>query len=361
MVKKAKAKQDDAKPEDKPKKVSPAVSKKRKSPPRLSIYARQWCYTWNNYTEEDYARMKAWCEQYCTWWAMGREEGDKEKTPHIQGAFRTKNTRTFKNLKGVFPDVHFEIMKASCKRNDEYCTKDGKFEVGGKLPSQGKRTDLDDLKDAIKDGVSLDDITMKRPTLYHQYGRTLEKVELICLRKKWRTEMTEGIWYWGETASGKSHRAFENFHPDTHYLVALNDKGWWEGYKGQETVILNDFRGEMRYNELLQLIDKWPYDVKLRNKGKLPFISKRVIITSSLPPHKCFPNRQEEDDIAQLLRRIKVIELKRDENPVENFDEKVSGRSGEGVILSPSPLMPSSPNGARSSDCTCDGTFCECI
>ncbi|QMW68813.1 replication-associated protein [Crucivirus-345] len=322
---------------------------------KACVYERQWCYTWNNFTCEDYASMKEWCEKYCTWWIMGIEKGE-EGTPHIQGAFRTKNTRTFKNLKNKFGKVHWEMMKGTCQQSLTYCSKGGNFEVGGKLPAQGKRQDLDNLKDAIiKDSVKLDDIICKMPMLYHQYGRTLEKLEDIALRKKSRTEMTEGIWYWGKTAVGKSHLAFEGYHPSTHYLLSLEDKGWWEGYNGQDTVIINDFRGEIKYSELLQLIDKWPYNVTRRNRGTVPFISKRVIITSSLPPDKCYRHRQDEDCIEQLLRRLKVVELVKEPMKVPLAESSGSGRSGQGNTIHDHSAS------ATKKSCICDATFCECI
>tara|TARA_B110001450_G_C17649738_1_gene492747 strand:- start:1693 stop:2139 length:447 start_codon:yes stop_codon:yes gene_type:complete len=89
--------------------------------------------------------------------------------------------------------------------------------------------------------------------------KTLDRLEDLMMRKKFRTEMTKGIWYKGPTGVGKSHIAFQNFDSSTHYLVNLGDKGWYEGYKGQDTVIINDFRGEIPYDTLLQMVDKWPF------------------------------------------------------------------------------------------------------
>ena len=120
--------------------------------------------------------------------------------------------------------------------------------------------------------------------------------------------MTKGIWYYGETGVGKSHLAFKDFTPETHY-VHSEDNGWWDNYKQQPTVIINEFRGEIKYKELLELLDKWPHSVKRRNRCPLPFVSKLIIITSSLPPQEVYKNLNEKDKIAQLLRRLKVIKL----------------------------------------------------
>lgn len=153
--------------------------------------------------------------------------------------------------------------------------------------------------------------------IYHQYGRTLNKLEDLKMRNISRDEITTCDWIYGETGSGKSHRVFQDYHPSTHYLWR-NDNGWWEGYTQQHYIIMNDYRGEIKYNELLQLIDKYPYFVKRRGKEPLPFTSKHIFITSSLSPEKIYHNRVEEDKIEQLLRRINVIHLQRITLPIEN-------------------------------------------
>ena len=134
----------------------------------------------------------------------------------------------------------------------------------------------------------------------------MHKLEDLRLRQSHRTEMTKGIWLYGPTGTGKSHQAFEGFSEETHYVVPLADKGWWDGYEQQETVIFNDFRGEVPYAMMLNLVDKWPMHVPRRCREPIPFTSKRVIVTSSQAPHEVYHRRAEEDSIEQLLRRFEV-------------------------------------------------------
>lgn len=204
----------------------------------------------------------------------------------------------------------FQYAFGSITQNVAYCSKDGDVKVFGEQPKQGKRKDLIELADEIKSGLKVDEIVMERPMMYHQYGRTLQKIEDLAMRKVYRTEMTKGIWYYGKTGVGKSHKAYENFTPETHYNL-INDNGWWDGYVQQETVIINDYRGWIPYDQLLTMVDKWPFNVRRRNREPIPFTSKTVIITSSLPPHEVYHNRNENDSIDQLKRRFKIIEVKR--------------------------------------------------
>lgn len=218
------------------------------------------------------------------------------------------NAKTFTAVQKIFSGNHIEQAIRSPEENMAYCAKDLKFKEFGERPSQGKRSDLQDLAKRVINGDSVDSIAIDDPMAFHQYGRTLERIETIALRTKYRTEYTEGIWYWGETGVGKSHKAFEGFDPKTHYLYR-KDNGWWDGYKGQETVIINEFRGAIAYEDMLELVDKWPYYVNSRGREGIPFISKRVIVTSSLPPEEVYKKRNKQDSLHQLLRRFKVIKL----------------------------------------------------
>lgn len=247
---------------------------------------------------------------------MGREICPKTGRPHFQSFVYFLEKYTVKKAADILQDhfgwrPHTESCHHSIYENMGYCNKDKDVYVWGERPLQGQRSDLQNLRDQITAGKPVDDIAMEEPHLYHQYGRTLHKVEDITLRKRFRNWMTQGLWYYGETGAGKSHIAFKDFNPDTHY-VWKNDHGWWDGYTGQETVILNDFRGEIPYNELLQMIDKWPYSVSRRGREPAPFLAKTVIITSSLPPDKIYHRRMEEDNIEQLLRRLKVTHVIKD-------------------------------------------------
>ena len=107
-----------------------------------------------------------------------------------------------------------------------YCKEDGDWFEFGIPPEQGKRKDLDIVKNEILAGRSVDSVCVEQPMLYHMYGRTLNRIEEIAFRKKFRTEYTKGIWYYGKTGKGKSHNAFEDYSPDTHYIYNLNDNGY---------------------------------------------------------------------------------------------------------------------------------------
>jgi len=264
--------------------------------------ARSWIVVINNYTEDDELLLK---NDNFSYLVYGYEIGESG-TPHIQGYIEYKSTKLFKTMKNRYKTAHIEKRSGTPKQASDYCKKDGKFIEIGEINKQGTRTDLNSIKnEIINNETTVDDIVIQNPILYHQYGRTLNKIEDIVLRKKYRTWMTTCIWCYGETGTGKSHYAFTDYNPESHYIYP-NDNGWWDGYTGQETVIINEFRGEIMYKELLDLIDKYPKNVKRRGREPVPFLAKNIIITSSMSPKEVYHNLSQHDSLEQIYRRIEL-------------------------------------------------------
>ena len=268
--------------------------------------SRAWCFT-NFDIEFDYSKVM----DKLQYLGYGLETCPTTGKNHHQGWMYFKNPQgSVKNVAALLGKCHVEKINGSLAQNEAYCSKEGKLTEFGDKPAQGNRTDIDKLVDQIKEGRGAEDIALEEPAKYHQYGRTLHKVEDIVMRRKSRQWMTKGVWYTGPTGSGKSHKAFEGYSPATHYVKPMEDE-WWDGYCGQEIVILNEFRGNhMRFSQLLELVDKWPTWVKRRGREPIPFLAKEVRVASVLHPEDAYMHvALERDSIEQLHRRFEVIIL----------------------------------------------------
>lgn len=251
-----------------------------------------------------------------TYCCGGREVCPETKKNHLQFFVYFTNQKTLAQaMKWLKKNWGFtrpvQVIAGTPTQNRGYCSKDDNhFQEWGELPAKGKRTDLDALKDDVLTGkTTVDELAQEDPMAVHQYGRVLDRLEDIRNRTRVRTEMTRGTWLWGETGTGKSHDAAEMAESGSVYWHNCSDKGWWDGYTGQDTVILNDFRGGIAYGELLQMVDKWPYSVPRRGRQPMPFVSKHVIVTSSLSPCECYKYLSQNDSLEQLKRRFDVREL----------------------------------------------------
>ena len=268
--------------------------------------SRAYVITINNWTQGEYDALASESNDYMI---IGKEVGENG-TPHLQAYIYKKNKISFVGLKKRNPRAHIDVAKGNAEENQKYCSKEKDFTEFGEIPAQGKRTDLDTIAKEITEGTATaESILLTQPTMYHQYGRTLNALEDLRMRKLFRTEMTKCIWYHGKTGTGKSHTAFENYNPEDCYNYNP-DGGWWEGYRQQPIVIINELRGDtLKYRELLLLIDKYPYAVRRRNREPMPFTSKTIIITFALKPEDIYHNLSQHDSLDQLYRRIELREL----------------------------------------------------
>lgn len=271
---------------------------------------RNCCVTWhvtgNNTYETLIEKIKS--STFITYGILGREMCPTTGREHIQGYLEFKNQERFDKLIKLWEGVHIEKRMGSQIQAIDYCKKENNFVEFGEKKKMGARTDLKALSDEISNGsTKVAEIIVNNPWAYHTYGRTLEAVEAERHRNVFRSWMTTCEWIFGTTGTGKSHYAFHNWNPEKCYKWKLRDKGWQDGYNGEEYIVINDFRGEIPYNELLDMIDKFPYEVSRRGKAPHPFLARHVVITSSLPPDKIYKHRDAEDSLNQLLRRVDLV------------------------------------------------------
>lgn len=295
----------------------------------MSRGAREWCFTINNWTDKDYEGVVALKDE-ARYLIFGKEIGEKG-TPHIQGYVYFENAKSLKRMKKYLPRANLsERYEDSSPQNcSNYCKKgeqtkeewnqfkekgvnwgkNADFEEYGQIKQQGKRVDLDEVKNDILNGKDIDDICIEEPIIYHQYGRTLEKIQDIVLRRQTRTELTRGIWVYGASGNGKSELAYKNYSHKNAYIWK-KEKEWQDGYRQQPLVIIDEFRGQLPFWRLLELCDKWTNCwVERRGKEAMPFTSSLVVITSALRPEEIYKNLDASDKWTQFNRRYMVLDI----------------------------------------------------
>lgn len=121
----------------------------------MSGRSRRWCFTLNNYTPEEYdAAVKFDNVRYLI---VGEEVGENG-TPHLQGYVGFRSPMRLRSVRTFLPRAHFEIARGTEKQNYTYCSKDGKFREVGSISEQGKRSDLLEMKEAIDNGESFEEL-----------------------------------------------------------------------------------------------------------------------------------------------------------------------------------------------------------
>lgn len=96
------------------------------SPHFDNIRARRVVFTLNNWTNEEYEKIKYLANTQTQYFCIGKEVGENN-TPHLQGYLEFKNAIKFKTLKDVCNRLHLEKAKGNKIENFNYCSKDGNY------------------------------------------------------------------------------------------------------------------------------------------------------------------------------------------------------------------------------------------
>lgn len=276
----------------------------------MSKQEQGWVFTIFDISDEVVSFIKNWHVKGCK---AEYETCPKTGKQHIQGAvwLRNKDKSRLSAMRKLCGGNrwHWEVMLGSWP-DQNYCLKEDRIiRNDGEGPAQGARNDILQMKRKIDDGASELDLWEYDFGAMTRMSRAMKEYMDLKRRRLFRTEMTTGVWYHGGTGVGKSHKAFENYDPETHYVHNATDKGWWDGYTGQPIVIFNEFRGEIPYKQMLELTDKWPINVPRRGREPTPFLAKHVIVTSALTIEGCYPLLKEGDSFEQFERRFNIVEM----------------------------------------------------
>lgn len=273
---------------------------------RNDVKSKFWCFTLNNYTEEEESSLQTLATQEnspVAYLIYGREVGDSG-TRHLQGYIEFSGRKRFDAVKRLIgPRVHLENRRGTADEAAEYCQKDGDcFEHGVRsISRQGRRTDLESLHEDLRSKRPLSSITDDHFGSFMKYRRSIVAYRSIHAEPRmWSSEV---IVYWGPTGTGKTRRVFE----EAENLWIYPGSGWFDGYDQHEDVLFDDFSGsEFKLPYLLKVLDRYPMKVPVKGDF-VNWAPRRIFITSNIDPNSWFSNANPEH-VAALFRRIAIIE-----------------------------------------------------
>lgn len=274
--------------------------------PRKQVRSKNYCFTLNNYTDDDEKRLE---ELECSYLVYGRELAPTTGTPHLQGYIQFAKRVDASKLRKLLL-WHIEVAKGTAQQNRDYCTKSesGSTISGGivergtiRHDESGRRTDLQEIKKKILNHVPLIEIVPYCDN--HQQLKYAEGLSKYFNDDKDRA--VEVYWYYGPTGTGKTRAAREESTGLSRWM-SKGDLQWFDGYAGQTAVILDDLRlrpNTTDYSLLLRLLDRYPLSVPIKG-GFVNWTPMKIWVTCPYPPDG-IPGTTE--DYTQLVRRMTII------------------------------------------------------
>jgi len=172
--------------------------------------------------------------------------------------------------------TQFELGDLPFRRNDPVC-----WERVRTLAREGRLDDVD-------------------ASVYVQHYNSLKRIHADNLQPLGIEKQV--MVFWGASGAGKSRRAWDEAGLDA-YPKDPRTK-FWDGYRGQSHVVIDEFRGGIDIGHMLRWLDRYPVTVEIKGSATVLKCTK-IWITSNLSPDCWYPELDDETKTA-LRRRMNI-------------------------------------------------------
>lgn len=243
---------------------------------------------------------------------VGQKEVGEQGTPHFQLFLETKNPVRLSYVKKLFPSCHAEKRRGTKIEAVQYVTKENTRVDGPWIyhckglsldqyirslsKSGNTESGLESIKVLLDEGCSEERIADDFFTDWVRHYKAFREYKL--LKTKPRNSFKKLIVILGPSGTGKSKFCLEQY-GNAYWKQRSN---WWDGYNGEEVVILDEFYGWLPYDLLLRLCDRYPLLLE-RKGGQVQCEATTVVITSNISPADWYTKAYKP----ALYRRISSI------------------------------------------------------
>ena len=227
---------------------------------------------------------------------------------HQQGYLHFRAPIRMSALTKVNASAHWEPRKGTVEQAVAYCKKEetrdcGPFEEGVMPGGQGARNDLKEACSELLTHRDISQLAVDRPHMLVKYHRGMEY--LLSVTAPMQRDPVQVFLLLGPSGIGKSHYCHRRF--PTAWRSVDPRLTWFDGYRGQSTVILEEISAEAMPNigTLLRVLDIYPLQVAVKG-GFAWWRPTEIWITSQTGPQDWYPGIPA-DRLTALCRRITTV------------------------------------------------------
>ena len=291
--------------------------------------SRKYQLTFNNPEKHKNCSHQAIKEKLSSWeniiyWCMCDEIA---KAPHTHLFAQFKNPVYFSSIKKTFPSAHIEEAQGTAEENRAYIRKEGKwedtekgttnlkdtFEEWGTMPQtgQGRRSDLANLYQMIKDGYSNVEILEINPdNLLNLQHIDKARLEILASRYKAERRMNLIVTYVsGATGFGKSRYILDN-HGDSNVYRVTDYKHPFDTYSGEDVIVFEEFRSDLPIGNMLNYLDIYPLQLPARYNNRQACYNFVYVVSNWKLEDQYHNIRLEQTETwYALMRRIHKVRI----------------------------------------------------
>lgn len=246
---------------------------------------RRCFITWNNWQEDFITGGNIEVYDYFAnlpdvkYFVIGFEVGE-QGTHHLQAVIGFQTPKEFTTLRKYFKNNHIEKI-ISLNNALQYCKKDNNFIEFGEVVEERQRTDVSQFVEAIKDGYTNLQLMEKFPNQYLRFYSMIQKIRQEYNYEKFKKEIRDlnVIYIGGASGIGKTRYVYDKFGFEDVYRVT-DYQHPFDNYQGQPILVLEEFRSSMKINQILNVLDIYPYMLPSRYENKVACYHTVFIITN---------------------------------------------------------------------------------
>jgi len=236
-----------------------------------------------------------------------QERGEETGLLHWQLLVVFSKKLRLRGVKSHFcPQAHCEPSRSVAANDyvwkEDTRVPDTQFEHGALPISRARSTDWDRVyDDAIIGNIE----NIPKDILIRNYS-AIKRIGVDNAKPPFRPDITVNI-YWGNSGVGKSRRAWHEAGSVNDVFIKNPNTKWWDGYRGQSTVIIDEFVGRIDISYILKWLDRYPEMVEIKGYST-PLLATRFFFTSNVNPRNWYPDINEQQ-LAGLMRRVRIEEM----------------------------------------------------
>lgn len=265
---------------------------------------RNWCFTLFGHGDRDVHICESWqTNSQVRVAVVGIEVCPSTGRLHLQGVVGFVNPVRFAYMRTLFAGrAHIEPA-VSLDASVVYCRKESNMVIDkDERVGRGKRADLTDLVDALKEGGLLrakevcPETLIKYPTGAKLFVSTAVPLARPTLRVHTLI---------GDPGCGKTRWCHDTF-PDAFWFTpTVGGQVWFDGYSGQSVIIIDDILGPrtMAFGFFIRLLDRYPLMLAVKG-GYVPCAASVIVCTSNDHPQFWYPGETVDAVLRRTIRDV---------------------------------------------------------
>lgn len=209
-------------------------------------------------------------------------------------------------------DAHLELPISGDFENHRYCTKEGSILVQwGETPAEptakGTHPDWDFVKAQVEHGKGLLSILDEKPHMTRYVSAIRQYISEVDVKQQVAWRDVDVTYIWGAAGIGKSRAIMEKHGHENVYRVT-DKKNPWDGYRGENVVVFEEYRSNYGMENMLNWLDGYPIMLPCRYANR-PAQFTKVYLVTNIPLEEQFSMVQEQfpSTWGAFLRRINHV------------------------------------------------------